>query len=169
MAGAAARRCEIGGGSCATQENFPNDKLMTRKARVQGYEDLMCRRFPLDYCPRLCQIFRLFSSDLPDKRRCHFALRGARRPSLNGHSVIRRLEDRMTVRVAINGFGRIGRMVFRAAAKDFPDIEIVAINDLLDPRLPGLHAEVRFGAWPLQRRRFRSTATPWWSTARRSA
>jgi glyceraldehyde 3-phosphate dehydrogenase len=39
----------------------------------------------------------------------------------------------MTVRVAINGFGRIGRMVFRAAAKDFPDIEIVAINDLLDP------------------------------------
>jgi glyceraldehyde 3-phosphate dehydrogenase len=39
----------------------------------------------------------------------------------------------MTVRVAINGFGRIGRMVFRAAAKDFPDIEIVAINDLLEP------------------------------------
>jgi glyceraldehyde 3-phosphate dehydrogenase len=39
----------------------------------------------------------------------------------------------MTVRVAINGFGRIGRMVFRAATKDFPEIEIVAINDLLDP------------------------------------
>ncbi|MGE5545840.1 MAG: type I glyceraldehyde-3-phosphate dehydrogenase [Solirubrobacterales bacterium] len=39
----------------------------------------------------------------------------------------------MTVRVGINGFGRIGRMVFRAAAKDFPEIEIVAINDLLDP------------------------------------
>ncbi len=39
----------------------------------------------------------------------------------------------MTVRVAINGFGRIGRMVFRAVAKDFPDLEIVAINDLLDP------------------------------------
>ena len=39
----------------------------------------------------------------------------------------------MTVRVAINGFGRIGRMVFRAVAKDFPGIEIVAINDLLDP------------------------------------
>ena len=39
----------------------------------------------------------------------------------------------MTVRVAINGFGRIGRMVFRAAAKEFSDIEIVAINDLLDP------------------------------------
>lgn len=39
----------------------------------------------------------------------------------------------MAVRVSINGFGRIGRMVFRAVAKDFPDIEIVAINDLLDP------------------------------------
>ncbi len=39
----------------------------------------------------------------------------------------------MTIRVGINGFGRIGRMAFRAAAKDFQDIEIVAINDLLDP------------------------------------
>jgi glyceraldehyde 3-phosphate dehydrogenase len=39
----------------------------------------------------------------------------------------------MTVRVGINGFGRIGRMVFRAVAKDFPNIEIVGINDLLDP------------------------------------
>jgi glyceraldehyde 3-phosphate dehydrogenase len=43
------------------------------------------------------------------------------------------VEETMTVRVAINGFGRIGRMVFRAVAKDFPDLEIVAINDLLDP------------------------------------
>jgi glyceraldehyde 3-phosphate dehydrogenase len=39
----------------------------------------------------------------------------------------------MTIKVGINGFGRIGRMVFRAAAKDFSDIEIVGINDLLDP------------------------------------
>ncbi len=38
----------------------------------------------------------------------------------------------MTIKVGINGFGRIGRMVFRAAAKDFPEIEIVAINDLLE-------------------------------------
>ena len=37
----------------------------------------------------------------------------------------------MTIKVGINGFGRIGRMVFRAAAKDFADIEIVGINDLL--------------------------------------
>jgi glyceraldehyde 3-phosphate dehydrogenase len=39
----------------------------------------------------------------------------------------------MTIKIGINGFGRIGRMVFRAAAKDFPEIEVVAINDLLEP------------------------------------
>ena len=38
----------------------------------------------------------------------------------------------MAIKVGINGFGRIGRMVFRAVTKDFPNIEIVAINDLLD-------------------------------------
>ena len=39
----------------------------------------------------------------------------------------------MAIKVGINGFGRIGRMVFRAAAEHFPDIEIVGINDLLEP------------------------------------
>jgi len=39
----------------------------------------------------------------------------------------------MTIKVGINGFGRIGRMVFRAAVRDFEDIEIVGINDLLEP------------------------------------
>jgi len=39
----------------------------------------------------------------------------------------------MTIKLGINGFGRIGRMVFRAAVKDFPDVEIVGINDLLEP------------------------------------
>ena len=38
----------------------------------------------------------------------------------------------MTIRLGINGFGRIGRMVFRAA-QDFNDVEIVGINDLLEP------------------------------------
>ncbi|PJA31475.1 MAG: type I glyceraldehyde-3-phosphate dehydrogenase [Zetaproteobacteria bacterium CG_4_9_14_3_um_filter_53_7] len=38
----------------------------------------------------------------------------------------------MTLKVGINGFGRIGRMVFRAVAKDYTDMEIVGINDLLD-------------------------------------
>ncbi|WP_353132223.1 type I glyceraldehyde-3-phosphate dehydrogenase [Limnohabitans sp.] len=39
----------------------------------------------------------------------------------------------MTIKIGINGFGRIGRMVFRAAIQNFHDIEIVAINDLLEP------------------------------------
>ena len=39
----------------------------------------------------------------------------------------------MAVRIGINGFGRIGRMVFRAIAQDFSnDFEVVAINDLLE-------------------------------------
>ena len=39
----------------------------------------------------------------------------------------------MAIKVGINGFGRIGRMAFRAIAKDFPELEVVAINDLLEP------------------------------------
>ncbi|QLI80694.1 type I glyceraldehyde-3-phosphate dehydrogenase [Chitinibacter fontanus] len=40
----------------------------------------------------------------------------------------------MAIKVGINGFGRIGRMVFRAAVYNFADdIEIVGINDLLEP------------------------------------
>ena len=41
----------------------------------------------------------------------------------------------MTIRIGINGFGRIGRMVFRAVTQEaeFKDIEVVAINDLLEP------------------------------------
>ena len=39
----------------------------------------------------------------------------------------------MTIRLGINGFGRIGRMVFRAAIQNFEEVEIVGINDLLEP------------------------------------
>ena len=39
----------------------------------------------------------------------------------------------MSIKVGINGFGRIGRMVLRAAVQNFSNIEIVAINDLLEP------------------------------------
>ena len=39
----------------------------------------------------------------------------------------------MTLKIGINGFGRIGRMVFRAAIANHKDIEVVAINDLLEP------------------------------------
>ena len=38
----------------------------------------------------------------------------------------------MTVKVGINGFGRIGRMAFRAIHASFPNLEVVGINDLLD-------------------------------------
>jgi glyceraldehyde 3-phosphate dehydrogenase len=38
----------------------------------------------------------------------------------------------MAIKIGINGFGRIGRMVFRAIAKDFPSMEVVGINDLLE-------------------------------------
>ena len=39
----------------------------------------------------------------------------------------------MTIKVGINGFGRIGRMALRAIVKDFPNLEVVGINDLLAP------------------------------------
>ena len=39
----------------------------------------------------------------------------------------------MTIKIGINGFGRIGRMVLRAATQNFSDIEVVGINDLLEP------------------------------------
>ena len=37
----------------------------------------------------------------------------------------------MSIKLGINGFGRIGRLIFRASL-DYPDIEIVAVNDLTD-------------------------------------
>ncbi|MBW8470172.1 MAG: type I glyceraldehyde-3-phosphate dehydrogenase [Thiobacillus sp.] len=39
----------------------------------------------------------------------------------------------MTIKIGINGFGRIGRNVLRSAIQNFADIEVVAINDLLEP------------------------------------
>jgi glyceraldehyde 3-phosphate dehydrogenase len=54
---------------------------------------------------------------------------------LNNKSPLTLVEENiMTIKVGINGFGRIGRSLFRAAALDpvFQDIEIVAINDLTD-------------------------------------
>ncbi len=40
----------------------------------------------------------------------------------------------MTIRVAINGFGRIGRPTFKRILDHHPDLEVVAINDLTDPK-----------------------------------
>ena len=39
----------------------------------------------------------------------------------------------MAVRVAINGFGRIGRNVFRAAYERRAEIDWLAVNDLIEP------------------------------------
>jgi len=39
----------------------------------------------------------------------------------------------MTIKVGINGFGRIGRLVFRAALRN-PEVEVVAVNDLTDAK-----------------------------------
>jgi glyceraldehyde 3-phosphate dehydrogenase len=39
----------------------------------------------------------------------------------------------MAIKIGINGFGRIGRNVLRSAVQNFHDIEVVAINDLLEP------------------------------------
>ena len=39
----------------------------------------------------------------------------------------------MAIKVGINGFGRIGRNVLRSAVQNFDDIQIVGINDLLEP------------------------------------
>ena len=65
----------------------------------------------------------------------------------------------MPVRVGINGFGRIGRNVFRAAMAAGADIEWVAVNDLTDA--PTLAHLLRYdsilGPTPAASR---STATP---------
>ena len=43
----------------------------------------------------------------------------------------------MPTKVAINGFGRIGRPTFRRIIEKHPDLEVVAINDLTDPQTLG--------------------------------
>lgn len=39
----------------------------------------------------------------------------------------------MPIKIAINGFGRIGRLVFRILHESYPDVEVVAVNDLVPP------------------------------------
>ncbi len=55
----------------------------------------------------------------------------------------------MVKRVAINGFGRIGRLFFRAAWGN-PEIEIVSINDLFEPKYLAyvLKYDTVQGKWP---------------------
>ena len=59
----------------------------------------------------------------------------------------------MTVRVAINGFGRVGRSVLRAAHEQGADIEVVAVNDLADAAHARPPAQVRLRLRALSRRR----------------
>src|SRR5512132_1247761 len=56
----------------------------------------------------------------------------------------------MTVRVRINGFGRIGRQTLKAILERAPGVEVVAVNDLVDTSLNALlfkHASTS-GAYP---------------------
>ena len=56
----------------------------------------------------------------------------------------------MTVRVGINGFGRIGRQSLRALIERTPDIEVVAVNDLVDAEMNALlfKHDSTYGAYP---------------------
>ena len=65
----------------------------------------------------------------------------------------------MAVKVGINGFGRIGRNVFRAAHAAGADIEFVAVNDLIDPGDDGPPAQVRLDPRPLPGRGRASAAS----------
>jgi glyceraldehyde 3-phosphate dehydrogenase len=56
----------------------------------------------------------------------------------------------MTVRVGINGFGRIGRQSLKALIERSPDIEVVAVNDLVDVKMNALlfKHDSTYGAYP---------------------
>ena len=56
----------------------------------------------------------------------------------------------MTVRVGINGFGRIGRQSLKAILERAPDVEVVAVNDLVDTKLNALlfKHDSTYGAFP---------------------
>ena len=71
----------------------------------------------------------------------------------------------MTVRVGINGFGRIGRQSLKALIERAPDVEVVAVNDLVDVPTNALlfKHDSTYGAYPgdgqpHRRRRSSSTA-----------
>ena len=49
------------------------------------------------------------------------------------------------IKVAINGFGRIGRLAFRQVFED-PDMEVTAINDLTAPKMLAHLLKIRFRA-----------------------
>ena len=56
----------------------------------------------------------------------------------------------MAVRVGINGFGRIGRQSLKALIERTPDVEVVAVNDLVDAEMNALlfKHDSTYGAYP---------------------
>ena len=56
----------------------------------------------------------------------------------------------MTIRVGINGFGRIGRQSLKAILERAPEVEVVAVNDLVDPEMNALlfKHDSTYGAFP---------------------
>jgi glyceraldehyde 3-phosphate dehydrogenase len=56
----------------------------------------------------------------------------------------------MTVRVGINGFGRIGRQTLKAIIERTPDVEVVAINDLVETSMNALlfRYDSTYGRYP---------------------
>ena len=56
----------------------------------------------------------------------------------------------MTTRVGINGFGRIGRQSLKALIERAPDIEVVAVNDLVDAEMNALlfKRDSTYGTYP---------------------
>src|SRR4030042_3019142 len=60
-------------------------------------------------------------------------------------------EVEMTIKVGINGFGRVGRQSFKAMLDHYPkDIEGVAVNDLFEPKVNAhlLKYDSNYGAFP---------------------
>src|SRR5207237_4413194 len=63
------------------------------------------------------------------------ATRGLRPPKPPPLLCNRPGEAKSMTRVAINGFGRIGRQFLKAMIERHPEVEVVAINDLADPKM----------------------------------
>src|SRR6266571_8989457 len=53
------------------------------------------------------------------------------------------------MKVAINGFGRIGRQVYKILSEKYPDVEVVAVNDLTDTKTLAhlLKYDSNYGVW----------------------
>ena len=58
----------------------------------------------------------------------------------------------MATRIALNGFGRIGRTIFKIIKDRKLPLEVVALNDLASPFGTGLPSEIRLHSWRLASR-----------------